>query len=157
AALIFAVHPVCVESVAWISELKNTLSQVLFLLTLLAYVGFEANERTSTYLGAVGLFCLSLVAKPSVVPLPGVLLLHTWWQRGAITQRDIIRALPFFAASLMVGIVTVYLQSSAIDPEVIPIGGPASRIANGGMAIWFYLSKVMWPLHLIPIYPSWKV
>ena len=158
AALIFAVHPVCVESVAWVSELKNTLSHVFFVLTLLAYFHFEANRRAALYVCAVAAFCLSLAAKPSVVPLPAVLLLAAWWQRGTITWRDVTRSLPFFAASCIAGIVAVALQSgSAMDADVIAIGGPGSRVANAGMAVWFYLSKVVCPLHLIPIYPAWKV
>ncbi len=158
AALIFAVHPVCVESVAWISELKNTLAQVFFLLALLAYVRFDRNERTSIYVWAVASFCLSLAAKPSVVPLPGVLLLYVWRQRGAIRRRDLMRSIPFFVAAFVAGVVTIYSQiGGTISTEVILIGGPAARIANAGMAVWFYLSKAICPLNLIPIYHTWKV
>jgi Flp pilus assembly protein TadD len=80
------------------------------------------------------------------------------WQRGAITRRDLMRSMPFFAAACVAGIVMIYLQSGgAVSTEVIPIGGPASRFANAGMAVWFYLSKAMCPLNLIPIYQTWKV
>jgi len=157
-ALIFAVHPVCVASVAWISELKNTLSQVLFLLTLLTYLWFDANERTSTYLWAVVWFCLALLAKPSVVPLPAVLLLYSWWQRGEIARRDAVRAAPFLVAASIAGIAAVYLPSGGgAGAEVIPIGGPASRVASAGISLCFYLSKAICPLNLIPIYPAWDV
>ena len=84
AALIFAVHPVCVESVAWVSELKNTLSQIFFFLTLMAYLDFEKSERGKYYVWAVTLFVLAMLAKTSVVMLPFVLLLIAWWQNGFI-------------------------------------------------------------------------
>jgi tetratricopeptide (TPR) repeat protein len=158
AGLIFAVHPVCAESVAWVSELKNTLSQVLFLLTLLAYLRFEAAGRWLTYIIALVFFCLSSFAKPSVVPLPAVLLLYAWWQRGAITRWDVIRSIPFFVVACLVGVMTAAVQAVyAIGAEVIPMGGAASRVANAGMAVWFYLWKLICPLNLSPIYPTWKI
>lgn len=158
AAVLFALHPVCVESVAWISELKNTLSLLLFLLTLLVYFRSETAARSVAYMSAVGLFCLSLAAKPSVVPLPVVLWLAAWWRRGVVTRRDVLRSLPFVAAALIASVIALVTQTGgALGAEVIPIGGSASRLANAGMAVWFYLSKVFCPVHLVPIYPPWKV
>ncbi|MEA3189025.1 MAG: hypothetical protein QOD99_2855 [Chthoniobacter sp.] len=158
AALIFGVHPVCVESVAWISERKNTLSQIFLLFTFLAYFRFERNGRNSTFVLAVCCFLLALLAKTSVVMLPFALLLYAWWQHGTITRRDLIRSIPFFIASAALGIVTIYFQyGRAIGSEVIPIGGAPSRIAKAGMAIWFYVSKTLAPFNLIAIYPTWKV
>ncbi len=84
AAAIFAVHPVCVESVAWISERKNTLSQIFFLLAIMKYVGFEEKGRLRTYIWGVVFFTLSLLAKTSVVMLPFILLLLAWWRRKEI-------------------------------------------------------------------------
>src|SRR5262249_18400402 len=130
AGLIFAVHPVCVASVAWIAELKNTLSQLFFMLTLLAYLRFETLRRPTMYVCAVVVCCLSLLAKPSAVPLPGVLLLCAWWQHGEITRRDVIRTIPFFAAAVIVGVFTVILQTGSAGVEVVPVGGVASRLAN---------------------------
>ena len=84
AAAIFAVHPVCVESVAWISERKNTLSQIFFLLAIIQFVRFEEKGRTRTYVWAVVCFTLALMAKTAVVMLPFILLLLAWWRRSQI-------------------------------------------------------------------------
>jgi len=84
AAAIFAVHPVCVESVAWISERKNTLSQIFFLLSILYYLRFEEKGQLKIYAWAVAFFALSLVAKTAVVMLPFILLLLAWWRRSQI-------------------------------------------------------------------------
>ena len=84
AAALFAVHPVCVESVAWISERKNTLSQIFFLLSILYYLRFEEKGKMRVYAWAVAFFALSLVAKTAVVMLPFILLLLAWWRRSEI-------------------------------------------------------------------------
>jgi Flp pilus assembly protein TadD len=158
AGAIFAVHPVCVGSVAWISEIKNTLSQVLFLLSLLFYLRFDAGGRRRMYAAAVAMFCLALLAKPSVVPLPAILLLCAWWRRGMIVARDGVRTLPFVAVALLAGIAAVYLQfAEPTSAEGILIGGPISRLANAGLAVWFYLTKAILPVNLLPLYPAWDV
>jgi hypothetical protein len=83
AALIFALHPVCVESVAWISEQKNTLSAALYLASA-PYLSFDATRRRSSYVAASALFVLALLSKTVVAALPGLLLVIFWWQRGRI-------------------------------------------------------------------------
>ena len=166
AGLLFAVHPLCVESVAWISELKNTLTQPLFLLAAIHWVrADEQAETDQTFTAgatqwALALFCflMAMFAKTSVVMFPVVILLHAWWKRGAVSFRDILRAAPFFLVSLLLGLVTIWFQHGrAIGAEVIPVGGPASRFAIAGMAIPFYLSKILLPIGLLPIYPRWQV
>jgi len=97
-----------------------------------------------------------MLAKSSVVMLPVVMLLYVWWRRGRIGWRDIWNSAPFFLVSLILGLVTLYFQHSrAIGNELIPIGGIDSRFAIAGMAIFFYLSKILWPALLLPIYPQW--
>ena len=166
AGLLFAVHPLCVESVAWISELKNTLTQPLFLLAAIHWVRADEQAETDQAFTAgatqwaLALFCflMAMFAKTSVVMFPVVILLHAWWKRGAVSFRDILRAAPFFLVSLLLGLVTIWFQHGrAIGAEVIPVGGPASRFAIAGMAIPFYLSKILLPIGLLPIYPRWQV
>ena len=173
AAMIFAVHPVCVESVAWVSELKNTLSLPLFLLAAIHYVQFSdlvADDATPMwgedappgalrhYVLALVFFLLAMFAKTSVVMLPVVLLLYAWWKRGAVTVRSLVATAPFFLISLVLGLVTIYYQwGRAIGQETILVGGLASRLASAGMSILWYLRLIFWPLDLLPIYPRWEV
>jgi len=160
--LIFAIHPVAVESVAWVSETKNTLSLPLFLLSCLCWViqdeELAGPRRTRFYVVSMTFFLLAMLAKTSMVGMPVLLLLYAWWKRGTITLQDVIRAAPFFLISLVLGIITIkYQHGRAIGAERILVGGVASRIATAGMAILFYLTEIVWPVNLLPIYPKWEV
>ena len=120
-----------------------------FALNLLRNEGY----LSSAYIWAL-LWCVSsLLCKTHVVVLPAVLLLCTWWKTGRLTVRDIIRTLPFFVISFVLALVTIWFQNGrAIGQEVIPIGGPDSRIAGAGLAIWWYISKAIVPVYLNTIY-----
>ena len=97
AAAIFALHPVQVESVAWITEQKNTLSAVFYLGALLAYLHFDQTRRKSWYLGALMLFVLGVLSKTVVGTLPGALLVIFWWQRGRLSwTKDVLPLVPLF-------------------------------------------------------------
>lgn len=161
AGLLFVVHPLCVESVAWISELKNTLSQPPFLLAALFAVRADRRDAPRvTREDALALFwfLVSMFAKTSVVMFPVVMLLHAWWRRGTVRVRDVLRAAPFFLVSLVLGVVTILFQhGKAIGEETIPVGGAASRLALSGMEVAFYLGKILVPTGLLPIYPRWEV
>jgi len=167
-ALLFAVHPVCVESVAWVSEVKNTLSLPLFLLAATEYVRFDdrvqggrlsdAPWEKSHFLRSVLFFLLAMLAKPSMVAFPLVILLYTWWKRNTVTFRDLVWTAPFFLISLVLGLVTIGFQHGrAIGQEAIIVGGPVSRAATAGMAILWYLLLLVWPAELLPNYPKWAV
>jgi len=158
AGLIFAVHPVTVESVAWIAERKNVLSMVLYLLAILAYLRFESCGHRRWYAYALLAAAAALLAKASVAMLPLVLLLCVWWRRGGLTRRDILRTLPFFALSLALGLVTVWFQHHhGTAHDVARPEGLASRIAASGWVVWFYLYKIFLPIDLAMIYPRWDV
>ena len=158
ASLLFAVHPVHVESVAWIAEHKNTLSLLFFLLSINAWVKFEDTGKQKHYNWALVHFLAALLCKTHVVVLPAVLLLLTWWRSGNLTKRDFKRSIPFFALAFLLGVVTVYFQNGrAIGQEVIPIGGPMSRIAGAGLAIWWYFEKAFLPFDLNTIYDRWPI
>jgi Flp pilus assembly protein TadD len=168
--LLFAIHPICVESVAWVSELKNTLSTPLFLLSAIHYLRFDsqadsASPRAVRNYGLSALFfLLAMLSKTAMVGMPIVILLHAWWKRGTVTRRDLVVAAPFFAISLVLGLVTIWYQHGrAIGQEKIIIGdiwtvaGFLQRMAIAGMATLFYLWKTIWPFDLLPIYPRWDV
>lgn len=154
-ALIFAIHPLCVESVAWIAEGKNTLSLALYAATLLAYLQFEERPRIRGYELALGLFVLALLAKTAAVMLPFVLLLFAWWQRGRITRQDLLRSLPFFVASVILGLVTIRFQvDNPPGGDPVAVASLWERIQQAGVFFAFYLSKAIFPYGLLTLYPS---
>ena len=167
--LLFAIHPVAVESVTWVSEFKNTLSLPLLMLAAAAYVRFDESDRESPkawqrYGLAVAFYALAMFAKTSMVMFPFVILLYAWWKRGKVTMNDLVASAPFFAISLILGLMTIIFQhGKAIGQETILVGsitsvsGMAQRIALAGMSILHYLWKTVWPFNLLTIYPRWDV
>jgi len=158
AGVLFAVHPVAVASAAWITERKNTLPMVLYLLSLLAFLRYdERGERRAYYLSILW-FLLALLAKTSVVMLPAVLLMCAWWRRGKIARKDVLRSLPFFALALALGLVTVWFQQhNVIRQQIVRPEGWASRVAAMGWIVGFYLYKALVPVGLCAAYPRWDV
>ena len=115
AAALFALHPVHVESVAWITELKNTLSGVLYLSAALVYLTFDERRRWSRYALALGLFALALLSKTVTASLPAALLIVIWWQRGRIDwRRDVTPLAPFFVLGLASGLTTAWVERTFI-------------------------------------------
>jgi tetratricopeptide (TPR) repeat protein len=151
--LLFAVHPLAVESVAWISELKNTLSLPPLLLSSIAIVAFYRSGSRSSWVAALLCFAAALACKTSVVMFPFVILLFAWWRKGRVTLRDLRKTAPFFAASLAMGAATLWFQST----RAIGSGGAReplpARFAEAGFSIFAYLRQAFWPSGLAPIYP----
>jgi tetratricopeptide (TPR) repeat protein len=155
--LLFAVHPLTVESVAWAAELKNTLSLPLLLGAALAYLEFDARRGRGAYAAALGLFLLAMLAKSTVVMFPAAILLHAWWRRGRIGRADLLAAAPFLGVSAGLGLVTVWFQHHrAMQPDFVVAGGFVSRLGGAGRALAFYLGKSLLPIGLVPIYPRWS-
>ncbi len=150
--LLFAVHPLAVESVAWASELKNTLSLFFSLLSLLGWM--DLQEAKGSYLRALLFYTIALLAKTSGLMMPAVFLLYAWWKNGAITARDLKRTIPFWLIALALGLITVHFQSDAsAESAAIHARGMVERCTLSIIAFNFYLSKFLWPAPLMPIYP----
>ena len=162
AGLLFAVHPVCVESVAWISEQKNTLSLVFYLLAALAYLRFDGERgrpgAARLYILASFLFVLALLTKSVTATLPAALLLVFWWQRGRMAWRDTWPLIPWFVAGISSGLFTALLERRLIGAEGAEYDLTlVQRFLLAGRVVWFYLGKLAWPSGLIFVYPRWDV
>jgi tetratricopeptide (TPR) repeat protein len=159
AGLIFALHPVCVESVAWISEQKNTLSTVIYLGSAIVYLRFDQDRRPSRYFLAMGLFVLALLTKTVTATLPAALLVVFWWQRGRLQwTRDVRPLLPWFGLGATAGLLTSWVERTFIGAQGTDFTLTLfERCLLAGRVIWFYLEKLVWPADLIFIYPRWDV
>jgi Tfp pilus assembly protein PilF len=153
AALVFAVHPVNVATVAWISEQKTTLSMLLYAVAILLYLRFEEEGRWRWYGASLVVFLLALLSKVAVVMLPIVMLGCVWWLRGRWRWRDVLYSGPFFVCSLVWGLVSVRMMGGS----TAPINGPLSRVITAGYAPWFYLHKAFLPVDLTVIYTRWDI
>lgn len=156
--IVFAVHPLAVESVAWVAELKNTLSLALLLAAAGAYIEFDSSGSRRAYALSIAGFLAAMLAKTSVVMFPGVILLHAWWKRGRIAGSDLRASAGFFAISLILGAVTLRFQETrAMGGFTASLGGALARMEAAGLAAAFYLGKCAWPAGLLPVYPRWQV
>jgi protein O-mannosyl-transferase len=159
AAAIFALHPIHVESVAWMSQLKNTLSGVFYLAAGLAYLHFDGTRRRGPYTMALGLFVLGLMSKSAVVTLPAALLVVLWWKRGTLSwRRDVLPLSPFFLAGLAAGLLTLGLEQDLYGAKGEEFHFTmVERCLIAGRAVWFHLGKLLWPVNLLFMYPRWHV
>ena len=157
AAAVFAVHPLHVESVAWVIGRKDILATVFYLSSVLAYIRFTEmprGRRGGHYLLAVALFVLGLLSKSIAITLPVALLLWHWWQHGRVTLTDGSRTLPFFLVGLGIGLAD-YAYSTSLESVAF-----AYTLLERGLiaahALTFYAGKLLWPVGLIGIYPHWE-
>lgn len=156
AAALWGVHPVGVESVAWIAERKNVLSMLFSMLALGAWLRWLEERSRSARLRALGCFLLAMLSKPAVATLPLVMLGVGAWKLGRLRVEELRASAPFFAVALVLGLVTIHFQNQiAMAGEQIPIGNAFERLHRASFALGFYVWKVLWPFDLIPIYPRW--
>jgi Flp pilus assembly protein TadD len=157
AALIFALHPVHVESVAWISEQKNTLSIIFYLTAALWYLHYDETRRPRTYYAALGMFVLSLLCKTVTASLPAALLVVFWWKRGQLEwRRDFRPLVPWLAIGAGMGMFTSWVEQNYLGAKGEDFTLPFwDRLLVAGRAIWFYLGNFVWPTDLNFIYPRW--
>lgn len=170
-AALFALHPLHVESVAWVAERKDVLSAFFWFLTLLVYVEYVARQKRVLYLLALLTFALGLMAKPMLVTLPVILLLLDIWplDRGRLNEPGreggrrfadfaalpalVKEKIPFFACSLISSAITIYAQGSGGSIQSIERIPLALRLANAVTAYVKYIGKMFWPVDLAVYYP----
>ena len=159
AAFLFALHPVQVESVAWITELKNTLSTVFYLLAALAYLRFDETRRPAAWVVTAAWFIAGLLTKTVVATLPISLAVVIWWKRGSLDwRRDVRPLLPLVLLGVTGGLTTAWVErtyigatGSAFDFSLI------ERVLIAGRAVCFYAGTLVWPANLVFTYPRWDV
>jgi tetratricopeptide (TPR) repeat protein len=182
ATIIFALHPVNVETVAWIAERKNTLSGVFGLAATLWYLKFdesrsiESLSRDSStsfhsarndkrhrsrrsYAFAIGLLLLGLLTKTAIVTLPLAWLVIFWWKRGTISlRRDFVPVVPFLSLSAVAGLMTAWVEYGNMGYKSRMLGlSVVDRCLIAGRAFWFQLGKLFWPSNLTFVYPLWEI
>jgi tetratricopeptide (TPR) repeat protein len=165
-AALWALHPVEVESVAWITEMKNTESGLFFLLSILFFAKWlrakEPDERTVigwNYALTLLFAALAMASKSSTVILPVVLCLCAWWLDGRWNWRTAVRVFPVFLMSIAAGVLSIWTQGLQLATMTDPQWARTwpQRLAAAGDAVWFYLGKLLWPHPLIVIYPRWQI
>jgi len=159
AGVIFALHPVHVESVAWITELKNTISGVCYLGAMLLYLDFDKSRNRSRYFAALVIFAIALLSKSVTATLPAVLLVIFWWRRGRLDWRaDIAPLAPWFAVGAGAGLLTAWVERTQIGAQGAAFNFTViDRSLIAGRVIWFYVAKLIWPTNLIFNYPRWRI
>ena len=165
AGVLFALHPVMVESVAWITERKNVMSGAFYLLSLLAYLRFEPFQQEENpkrnpafYFLSLGLFLCALLSKTVTCSLPVILGILIWWKHGGVTRRQIAPLLPFLAMGLGMGLGTAWLEKHSIGAQGSEY--TLTLLERGllaGKALWFYIGKLVLPTDLTFIYPHWNI
>ena len=182
AAMLFAVHPVNVESVAWISSRKNLLAMLFFLLSIYWYLKYLWSRHTQCAAPAQGMyanhhetahgtswllldgwywlslaaFLLAMLSKGSVAILPVLLLGIVWWLRPLMWW-DLVRISPFFVIAVILAGVNVWFQTHLDLEEVFRTATFTERLLSAGTAVWFYLYKAIFPFDLAFVYPMWYV
>jgi len=165
-AALWALHPVEVESVAWITETKNTESGFFFLLSIFFFLkrldvdGPGARiTRGWSYVLTMLFAALAMASKSSTVILPVVLGLCAWWQEGRWHGRNLASVGPIFLLSLAVGALSLWTQGLQLATDTDPRWDRPwpERLVEAGCVVWFYLGKLVWPHPLIIIYPRWEI
>ena len=154
-AAVFAVHPLHVESVAWVIERKDVLSGLFYLAAVLAWMRFVEQPRPRRYAWSLVLYVAGLLSKSIVVTLPVTLLIWHWWQQGRMTSTDLLRLVPFGVVGLVitVGDLSFYQSREALSLDYSLI----ERALIAARALWFYAGKLLWPSELAVIYPLWDI
>ncbi len=174
-AALFAIHPIQVETVGWVAEIKNLLSGFFYFLALLSFLKFigvgpkaaalssSANteklyQNHQLYVISTILFLLGLLSKTAVCTLPVAILVILWWKDRWRDKEIVLRLIPWFIIAFIIGMVTVHVEHTSVGTHGadwrFTIG---QRIFIAGHAFWFYIIKLLWPHPLLMIYPRWHL
>ena len=145
ASAVFAIHPIQVESVVWISELKNILSGFFYLAALLLYWRYEKSGRRAFYAGTIALFSIALLAKVTVCTWPVAVLLLRWYKDMKIRARDFAKLTPFFLLAFAAGFGALAAEHDNVGTEPVFALSFFQRLLLAGHAFWFYPMKFLWP------------
>jgi Flp pilus assembly protein TadD len=168
AGLIFALHPMHVESVAWVTERKDVLSTLLLMATLVAYTEYAVRKSRGWYAGALLLFAIGLTAKGMLVTVPVILLLLDIWplrrfqpfseepSHRAVVRSTVVDKIPFIILSIAVSMITILAQQSAGAVAGIEALSILERVENSLVSYLRYIFKTVWPVHLCAFYPMPK-
>jgi protein O-mannosyl-transferase len=158
AGLLFALHPVQVETVAWITERKNLLGGLFYLLAIFSYVKFFETGRHKYYISSFFAFVLALLSKSITVSFVAVPLFIKWWRGEKIARADIVALVPFCLVGLVCGINTVFLEMYKVGAKgeawTLSL---AEHLILPGQIILFYIAKILYPQELIFFYPKWEL
>lgn len=157
-AALWAMHPVMVQSVAWITELKNTQSGFFYLLSIFFFLEWDDARKRSFFTFSLLFFVMAITSKTSTVMLPVVLGLCLWWRHNRVGVQHFVRLIPFFAVSAAASAWTIWEQEyhSGAQGVRFAMSWP-ERFAVAGYDLWFYLFKLLWPARLSFFYPQWKI
>lgn len=154
-ALLFAIHPVNVETVAWISQQRSLWSLLLACASVMLFLAFDGNRRRGLYVMSLVAFLASMLAKSATVMLPCVLLLSVWWRRrGRLRVRDLVETFPFLVLALLLSLTEIWFQYNRALAAHVSSAGLASRAAGAGHAVLFYLGKLFLPHNLSIVYSN---
>jgi tetratricopeptide (TPR) repeat protein len=154
-AAVFAVHPLHVESVAWIIEHKDVLSGLFYLAAVLAWMRFVEQPNPRRYVWSLALYVAGLLSKSIVITLPVALLIWHWWKQGRATSTDLLRLVPFCVVGLVIAVGDLSFYQSV---EPLSLGySLTERTLIATRALWFYAGKLLWPTNLAVIYPLWDI
>ena len=154
-AAVFAVHPLHVESVAWVIERKDVLSGLFYLAAVLAWMRFVEQPNPKRYALPLVLYAAGLLSKSIVVTLPVALLIWHWWKQGRVASTDLWRLVPFVAVGLVIVVGDLSFYQSR---EALSLGySLTERTLIAARALWFYAGKLLWPTELAVIYPLWDI
>ena len=156
-ALLFVVHPIQVETVAWIAERKNLLCFFFFLLAVHAFLDFEANGKKRAYAKTLLFFIAALLSKSIAVCFAFVPLIYGWWKRGSLHKRDFLFASPLFLIGGMASIFHLYLMNTyTISPQIpTPSLNLIEKMADAGRIFFFYIHQIILPRNFMIFYPKW--